>query len=119
MKRRVVVSGILAGTLAIAGLAGTVVAASAVSTYTFYDCTGPGVPSTFQAVKTVLPDSAPHPVSAASAFRVVGSSAVYTVYDFGFGSNNGIQVSGVATDWCWVQYAGTEPVLAGGIYHGG
>jgi hypothetical protein len=119
MKRRVVVSGILAGALAIAGFAGTAAAGSAVSEYTFSECSGPGVPLTFDAVKTALPGSASHPVSAASAFRVVGSTAVYTVYDFGFGSNNGIQVSGVATDWCMVGFAGLGEVLVGGVYHGG
>jgi hypothetical protein len=119
MKRRVVVSGILAGALAIGGFAGTVAAGSAVSEYTFFNCTGPGVPSTFDAVKTLLPDSAVHEVSAASAFRVVGSNAVYVVYDFGFGSNHGVQVSGVATDWCWVGFAGFGATLVGGVYYGG
>jgi len=120
MKRRVLTAGILAGTLALAGFAGAASAGSAVSTYYFYGCTGPGVPSAFWAVKTELPGSASHGVSAASAFLVVGSNAVYTVYDFGFGAPHGIDVSGVATDWCWVQYSNVaEPVLVGGLYNPG
>ena len=119
MKRRVLAAGIVAAAMAMLGCAGSAAAGNAVSTYTFYDCTGPGVPSTFMAVKTALPNAAPHGVSAAGAFLVVGSSDVYTVYDFGFGSNSGIPTSGVATDWCWVNYAGIGPALAGGVYHGG
>jgi hypothetical protein len=120
MKRRVLAAGIVAAAMAMLGFAGSAAAGRAVSTYTFYGCSGPGVPSTFEAVKTALPDAAGHGVSAASAFLVVGSSAVFTVYDFGFGAPHGIDVSGVATDWCWVQYSNVVgPVLVGGLYNPG
>ncbi len=112
MKRRVI-AGILAGTLAAVAAAGSV-SARAVSHYDFYNCAGPG-PSSFEGVKTLLPDAASHAVSAASAFRVVGSSDVFVVFDFGFGAPNGITVSGVATTSCWVNVSiGT--VQFSGIY---
>jgi hypothetical protein len=28
-------------------------------------------------------------------------------------------VSGVATDWCWVGFAGFGATLVGGVYYGG
>ena len=119
MKRRVLAAGILAAILAL-GVAATASARS-VSTYTFYGCTstdGSYVPSTFVAVKTALPAAAGFPVSSAGAFVVVGSTDTYTVYDFGFGAPHGIDVSGVATAWCWVQYSNyPTPVLVGGQYN--
>lgn len=119
MKPRVVAAGILAGALAMAAFAASVSASSAVSTYDFYNCSGPGVPSSFSAVKTALPDPAGHGVSAASAFRVLDSTAIYTVYDFGFGAPHGIDVSGVAVDWCWVNFQGIGATLVGGQYQSG
>jgi hypothetical protein len=119
MKRRVVAAGFLAGALAMAGFAGSVSASNAVSTYDFYNCTGPGVPSSFSAVKTALPGAASHPVSSASAFRVLDSTDVYTVYDFGFGAPHGITVSGVAVDWCYVDFQGFPGTLVGGQYQSG
>jgi hypothetical protein len=119
MKRHVLATGILAAAFAMSGFAGAIAADSAVSHYSFYSCSGPGVPSAFVAVKTVLPDSAANGVSAASAFRVVDSSDTYTVYDFGFGTTNGIAVSGVAKDRCWVNFAGIGPTRVGGLYHPG
>jgi hypothetical protein len=120
MKRRIG-AAILGGTIAIAGFAGTAAASSnAVSTFTFYDCystDGSYVPSSFVAVKTALPGAAPHAVSAASAFVVLGSTDTYTVYDFGFGAPHGITDSGVATDWCTVNFFGIGPTLVGGHYN--
>jgi hypothetical protein len=118
MRRRVL-AGAVAGMLAIGVFAGTVSAAGPVSHYTFYSCTGPGVPTTFVAVKTATPPASGSGVSAAAAFRVVNSTAIYTVYDFGSGGPHGITVSGVATDWCWVDFAEVGPTLVGGAYHGG
>jgi hypothetical protein len=120
MKRHVLATAITIAALAMISFAGSAGADSAISHYSFYGCTGPGVPSAFVAVKTALPETASHGVSAASAFRVVGSSDTYTVYDFGFGTTHGITVSGVAQDQCWVQFAGvTGPTLVGGLYHPG
>jgi hypothetical protein len=116
--RRGVLAGIAAGMLAIASFAGAAAAASSVDEVHFYNCSGPNVPSAFVAVKTALPAAARNPVSGASAFRVEGSTATYTVYDFGFGAPNGISVSGVATDWCWVNYVNYGPALVRGLYHG-
>jgi hypothetical protein len=116
--RRVLAAGILAGTLAL-GFAATA-SAQSVSTYDFYGCystDGSYVPSSFTAVKTALPDAAPHGVSAAGAFVVVGSTDTYTVYDFGFGAPHGIDVSGVAADWCWVNFQGIGATLVGGQYN--
>jgi hypothetical protein len=112
MKRRVI-AGVLAGTLTAVAAAGTV-SAGAVSHYDFYNCTGPG-PSSFEAVKTLLPGSAAHPVSAAGACRVVGSTDVFAVFDFGFGAVHGIDVSGVATTSCWIDLT-VGTVQFSGIY---
>jgi len=117
MKRRIAAIA-LGASLAFAAT-GTAFGGSAVSTYYFYDCSGPNVPSSFWAVKTELPGAAGHPVSAASAFRVIDSTSIYTVYNFGFGNPHGIDVSGVASDWCWVTFAGIGAVQVGGQYNPG
>lgn len=119
MKRRLMAAALLAGALSTTVLVGAA-SARAVSTYSFYGCystDGSYVPDSFTAVKTVLPGSANGLVSAASAFVVVGSTDTYTVYDFGFGAPHGISVSGVAADWCWVNFAGFGPTLVGGQYN--
>lgn len=116
MRRRVL-AGLIAGMLAVAGFAGTASARSGTEVYSFSNCTGPNVPSSFTATKIRLPDSALHGIAAASAFHVEGSAAVYTIYDFGSGAPHGIGVSGVATDWCWVGFLGQGLTLVGGAYH--
>ena len=116
MKRRLL-AALTAGLLCLATLAAPAAAARQVSTYYFYGCTG-GDLSSFYAVKTQLPDAEGGTASAASAFNLVDSTRIYTVYDFGFGAPHGISVSGVASVWCWVDFAGVGTVQVGGQLSG-
>jgi hypothetical protein len=112
MKRRFLRTFATA-TLGAAVLAAPVAAGASVSTYEFYGCTG-GDLSSFTAVKTLLPAAEGGTASSASAFRLVDSTRIYVVYDFGFGHPHGIDASGVATVWCWVTYSSVGTVQVGG-----
>lgn len=107
----------MAATLAFGALAAPALAAPAVTHYEFFNCTG-GSLTSFTAVKVLLPAAEGGTASSASAFHIVGSNQIYTVYNFGFGEPNGIGVSGVATVWCWVTYAGNVTVQVGGQLSG-
>ncbi len=100
---RVRVAFVCASILAASMFAGTAMAHST-STYTFYRCTGPA-PSTFQAVKTALPDAALYPVAAASAFFLIDGSAIFVVLSFSPGDPPGISVSGNATVSCLIDFS--------------
>jgi hypothetical protein len=116
MKRRFV-AALSAASLALAVVAAPASAAKPVSTYYFYDCTG-GDLSSFYAVKVQLPAAEGGTASAASAFNILDSTRIYTVYDFGFGAPSGISVSGVASVWCWVTFSGNVTVQVGGQLSG-
>jgi hypothetical protein len=100
---RVRVAIACASLLAATTFAGSAVAHST-STYTFYDCTGPA-PSTFQAVKTALPDAAVNPVAAASAFFLTDGSGIFVVLSFSPGDPPGISLSGNATVSCLIDFS--------------
>lgn len=112
MKRRFA-AALAAASLAIAMLAAPAAAGKPVTTYYFYNCTG-GDLTSFYAVKAQLPDAEGGTASSASAFNILDGTRIYTVYNFGFGNPHGIDVSGVASVWCWVDFAGIGPTLVGG-----
>jgi hypothetical protein len=116
MKRRFL-AALTAASLALAMIAAPASAAKPVTTYYFYNCTG-GDLSSFYAVKTLLPAAEGATASSASAFNILDSTRIYTVYDFGFGHPHGIDASGVASVWCWVDFAGVGTVRVGGQLSG-
>lgn len=107
----------MATTLAFGALVAPALAAPAVTHYEFFNCTG-GSLTSFTAVKVLLPGAEGGTASSASAFHILGSNQIYTVYNFGFGQPKGIGVSGVATMWCSVTYAGNVIVQVGGQLSG-
>ena len=102
LKRAVVVA--LVGLGLSAGFVGSAHGAAGISTFHFYDCTGPdGTPSSFDAVKTALPDAALNPVSASLAFRLSGGG-VFVVLQFGDSYiAPGVPVTGLVTTTCTVD----------------
>ena len=113
MKRRFL-AALTAASIALAVFAAPTSAARPTSPYYFYSCTG-GSLTDFWAVKTAVPGVTGAPVSAASAFDLVDSNLIYTVFDWGDYSPHGIDVSpAVPSVWCWVDFAGIGPTLVGG-----
>jgi hypothetical protein len=109
---RVGVAFVCAWILAASMFVGTTVAARNTSTYTLYDCTGPA-PSTFQAVKTLLPAAAPYPVASASAYFLTDGSGIFVVLSFNPGNPPGIGVSGNATVTCQIDFSSGTSTWSG------
>ena len=113
MRRRFL-AVLTAASIALAVFAAPVSAERPTRLYYFYDCTGGSLDS-FWAVKTATPPVSGALVSAASSFHLVDSTLIYDVYDFGVDAPpHGVDVSGVATVWCWVDFVNFGPTLVGG-----
>jgi hypothetical protein len=98
-------AAVLAVSLAMAGgLSGTARASTAhPSDYHFFGCVGPG-PSSFTAVKELLPTGS---AAGASAFRIVeGGTGVFVVLYFGFSAPPGAFTAGILTTSCQVDIVG-------------
>ena len=118
MKRRFL-AALTAASIALAVFAAPTAAGRPTRPYYFYDCTG-GSLSDFWAVKTATPPASGAQVAAASAFDLVDSNLVYTVFDWGLYAPHGIDVSPtVPSVWCWVDFAGIGPTLVGGALSDG